>query len=86
MQYCANWYNFTDPESGIASYMGAVLSQNGDLLTNLTMLDKRSHMTCMRFDNPPLQHNQRYKFLLYAFNAGHKQLNVSAESDGGEAP
>ncbi|KAK7494165.1 hypothetical protein BaRGS_00014638, partial [Batillaria attramentaria] len=81
-QYCANWYNFSDPQSGIDFYMGTVLSETGEMLTNLTTLDRLEHYTCIQFTDPPLQHNQTYRFLLYAFNGGHKQLNVSAESDG----
>ncbi|KAL8609977.1 hypothetical protein ACOMHN_029470 [Nucella lapillus] len=81
-QYCANWFDFADPQSGISYYMGAVTSSDGEPLTNLTLLERNSHMTCLRFSSPPLVHNSRYRFTLYAFNGGHKQLNVSAESDG----
>ncbi|XP_025084423.1 uncharacterized protein LOC112558273 isoform X1 [Pomacea canaliculata] len=80
--YCANWYNFTDPESGIGFYMGAVTSASGKLLTELEVLDRRQSMQCIQFSNPSLKHNTSYHFMLVAFNGGHKQLNVTSISDG----
>ncbi|PVD18248.1 hypothetical protein C0Q70_21774, partial [Pomacea canaliculata] len=80
--YCANWYNFTDPESGIGFYMGAVTSASGQLLTELEVLDRRQSMQCIQFSNPSLKHNTSYHFMLVAFNGGHKQLNVTSISDG----
>ncbi|XP_048258717.1 uncharacterized protein LOC124137708 isoform X1 [Haliotis rufescens] len=80
---CANWFGFYDPESGISNYELSVFDDTNTTISEPVSLDHKTHETCVQLDpNQRLEHGKAYSFYITAFNAGHKQLNVSAMSDG----
>ncbi|XP_046562947.1 uncharacterized protein LOC124271840 [Haliotis rubra] len=80
---CANWFGFYDPESGISHYEMSVLDDTNTTISEPVSLDHKTHETCVQLSsNQRLEHGKAYRFYTTAFNAGHKQLNVSAMSDG----
>ncbi|CAH1802680.1 unnamed protein product [Owenia fusiformis] len=83
---CANWQNFHDPDSGLVGYKIGFGTEEGlDDVIPLTDLGHYEYDTCIAsFGNniTELTHNSTYYTLLYAFNGGHKLLNVSVISDG----
>ncbi|ESO91907.1 hypothetical protein LOTGIDRAFT_176774, partial [Lottia gigantea] len=80
---CANWVDFYDPESGLSYFSVFVRSSDNDMyLTNGTDFDHRTHEACIEFEDGLLEHSKKYYIELWAFNAGHQQLNVSGKSDG----
>ncbi|XP_048258676.1 uncharacterized protein LOC125384201 [Haliotis rufescens] len=78
---CGNWFGFYDPESGISHYELSVLDATNTTISEPVSLDHKTHETCVQLDQR-LEHGKAYSFYITAFNAGHKQLNVSAVSDG----
>ncbi|ESO82597.1 hypothetical protein LOTGIDRAFT_236952 [Lottia gigantea] len=80
---CANWVDFYDPESGLSYFSAYVRASANDMyLTNGTDFDHRTHQACIDLDDGVLEHGKKYYIELWAYNAGHKQLNVSGRSDG----
>ncbi|XP_048250793.1 uncharacterized protein LOC124111176 [Haliotis rufescens] len=80
---CANWFNFYDPESGISHYEVIVLSDSGIAISQPFDVDHKVHETCVDMPTDQLlEHSKRYTVSVTAFNAGHKQLNVTSTSDG----
>ncbi|CAH1802777.1 unnamed protein product [Owenia fusiformis] len=82
---CANWQNFHDPDSGLVGYkIGFGMAEGMDDVIPLTDLGHNEYDTCITsFANiTELTHNSTYYTVLYAFNGGHKLLNVSVISDG----
>ncbi|XP_046574117.1 uncharacterized protein LOC124282192 [Haliotis rubra] len=80
---CANWFGFHDPESGISRYEVSVLDDTYTTISELVSLDHKTHDTCVQLGSDHrLEHGKAYRCFMTAFNAGHKQLNVSAMSDG----
>ncbi|KAK6174798.1 hypothetical protein SNE40_013376 [Patella caerulea] len=80
---CANWVDFFDPESGISYFSVFVRSSENDMyLTNGTDFDHRTHKACIDLVDNALQHGKNYYIELWAFNAGHKQMNTSGRSNG----
>lgn len=83
-QICSNWENFYDHESGIAYYLlGVGTERNTTDVAELIRVDHQIHEACVILEDELLEHGKTYYNILYAFNSGHKQLNVSAASDGG---
>ncbi|XP_055957638.1 uncharacterized protein LOC126824831 [Patella vulgata] len=81
---CANWIDFYDPESGIASFTLFVRSmETNDYLSLGTEYDHGTHQACVDVTDQLLQHNKVYYMEVWAFNDGHIQLNTSAKSNGG---
>ncbi|XP_041378093.1 uncharacterized protein LOC121390363 [Gigantopelta aegis] len=82
-EICANWADFFDTESGIAFYTLQLLDSENNILNELAELPRHSHEACMKLDEEKyLEHNRTYHMAVWASNAGHKQLNSSAASDG----
>ncbi|XP_048258679.1 uncharacterized protein LOC124137747 [Haliotis rufescens] len=82
-EICANWVGFHDPDSGISHYELSVLDDTNKTISEPVSLDHKTHETCLQLDpDQRLEHGKAYNFYITAFNAGHKQLNVSARSDG----
>ncbi|KAJ8321023.1 hypothetical protein KUTeg_002610 [Tegillarca granosa] len=83
---CANWENFYDPDSGIDFYMVSVGTKpltNVTDIANLTQYDRKTHEACVHLDEKHyLKHEETCYVTVWAFNRAHKQLNVSAISDG----
>ncbi|KAI8514390.1 hypothetical protein Bbelb_087140 [Branchiostoma belcheri] len=80
-EICANWENFRDPDTGIADYLWGVGTSPGD--DNVVEFKRLRHFVFLQCDNSVnLAHNATYYSTLYAFNRGHKRLNVSANSEG----
>ncbi|XP_060596420.1 uncharacterized protein LOC132750448 [Ruditapes philippinarum] len=83
-QICLNWFNFYDPESGIASYEIGVGTSAG--LTDVVELKKLKHTEhnyCLTLDeNSTLIHNNVYYPIVWAHNGAINQKNVSGVSDG----
>ncbi|KAL5013969.1 hypothetical protein ScPMuIL_008239 [Solemya velum] len=80
---CSNWENFYDHESGIAYYLlGVGTERNTTDVAELIRVDHQLHEACVILEDELLEHGKTYYNILYAFNSGHKQLNVSAASDG----
>ncbi|KAK6192291.1 hypothetical protein SNE40_003784 [Patella caerulea] len=80
---CANWIDFYDPESGIASFKLFVRSmETDDYLSLGTDYDHGTHQACVDVNDQLLQHNKVYYMEVWAFNDGHIQLNTSAKSNG----
>ncbi|XP_046562951.1 uncharacterized protein LOC124271844 [Haliotis rubra] len=80
---CANWFGFYDPESGISHYGVSVLDDTNATISEPVSLDHKTHEACVEVDSDQrLVHGKAYKFYITAYNAAHKQLNVSAMSDG----
>jgi hypothetical protein len=81
-----NWFNFYDPESGIASYEIGVGTLAG--LTDVVELKKLKHSEhnyCLTLDeNSTLIHNNVYYPIVWAHNGAINQKNVSGVSDGGK--
>jgi hypothetical protein len=86
LQICANWHDFFDPESGISFYKVGVGSRRN--LTDVAGLRKfhaHTYTGCVPLEsNHTLQHTHVYYIVVWTYNRGHRQLNVSAVSDGGE--
>ncbi|XP_019614832.1 PREDICTED: uncharacterized protein LOC109462715, partial [Branchiostoma belcheri] len=80
-EICANWENFWDPDTGIADYLWGVGTSPGD--DDVVEFKRLRHFVFLHCDNSVnLTHNATYYSTLYAFNRGHKRLNVSANSEG----
>ncbi|KAL5014713.1 hypothetical protein ScPMuIL_008983 [Solemya velum] len=81
---CSNWEDFYDEESGIAFYLlGVGTEPDITDVADLMRVDRRVHESCVELkEENYLEHGKTYYNVLYAFNGGHKQLNVSASSDG----
>ena len=76
-----------DQESGITTYLVSVGSSPEKNVTDVVNHTQfLNSVTSACFDLDPtryLQHDQTYYVSVWAINGGHKQLNVSATSDGG---
>ncbi|CAH1794764.1 unnamed protein product [Owenia fusiformis] len=80
---CANWKNFTDPDSGISAYKIGFGTQEGlDDIVPLKTLGHNTYEFCTDQSNVHLEHNITYFTVLYAVNGGHKLLNVSVTTNG----
>ncbi|XP_078660674.1 uncharacterized protein LOC144905141 [Branchiostoma floridae x Branchiostoma belcheri] len=80
-EICANWENFQDPDTGIADYLWGVGTSPGE--DDVVEFKRLNHFVFLHCDNSVnLTHNATYYSTLYAFNRGHKRLNVSANSEG----
>nr|XP_006817933.1 PREDICTED: uncharacterized protein LOC100377080 [Saccoglossus kowalevskii] len=78
---CANWQNFLDMESGIRKYTwGVGTFPGGDDVVSFYDLPHTVLQQCSM--NVSLTHNTTYYTTIFAYNAGHKSLNVSVISDG----
>ncbi|XP_033105583.1 uncharacterized protein LOC117107873 isoform X2 [Anneissia japonica] len=80
-QYCANWVDFADEESGIAGYVLGLGTFPG--LTDVAeFISLQSHDYKFCIKGLHLQHGVKYYGVLAAFNGGHKHLNTTVASDG----
>ncbi|KAK3609657.1 hypothetical protein CHS0354_035942 [Potamilus streckersoni] len=81
---CANWEGFFDQESGIAGYAVIVGTGPGkNDVANLTRFDQKTHKSCVELQPENyLEHERKYFSTVWAYNRGHKMLNVSASSNG----
>ncbi|XP_033121447.1 uncharacterized protein LOC117120538 [Anneissia japonica] len=80
-QYCANWEDFVDEQSGIAGYSLGLGTLPG--LTDVAeFLSLQSHDYKFCIKGLHLQHGVQYYGVLAAFNGGHKHLNTTVASDG----
>ncbi|KAL5015119.1 hypothetical protein ScPMuIL_009389 [Solemya velum] len=81
---CSNWEDFYDEESGISFYLlGVGTEPDTTDIADLMRVDRRVHQSCVELEEENyLEHGKTYYNVLYAFNGGHKRLNVSASSDG----
>ncbi|XP_038050876.1 uncharacterized protein LOC119724026 [Patiria miniata] len=78
---CANWYNWSDSESGIFSYLWAVGTQPGlSNVVDFIKLSGREHSACSGYVT--IQHGEMYYSTLVAFHGGYDKLNVSSSSNG----
>ncbi|XP_077992165.1 uncharacterized protein LOC144446291 [Glandiceps talaboti] len=78
---CVNWQNFYDEQSGISKYRwGVGTSPGSDDVIGFHDVQHTEYVQCR--DDVNLTHNTMYYSTLYAFNAGHKRLNVSVWSNG----
>lgn len=87
IQICANWENFHDPESGIAYYnVGIGSTSNKTDIANLTRFEHSVHEACITLpEEKYLAHGNIYYVIVWAYNGGHKRLNVSGVSNGGRS-
>ncbi|XP_067658325.1 uncharacterized protein [Haliotis asinina] len=80
---CANWFDFHDPESGIAYYDIVVLDNTDTPITEVVSVDHKTSKTCITLHPERLlQHLDNVHVHITAFNAGHRQQNISAKSNG----
>ncbi|XP_078620549.1 uncharacterized protein LOC144887293 isoform X2 [Branchiostoma floridae x Branchiostoma japonicum] len=80
-EYCSNWENFRDPDTGIADYLWGVGTSPGD--DDVVAFKRLGHTVFLECDRSVnLTHNAKYYSTLFAFNRGHKRLNVSATTTG----
>ncbi|CAH1249045.1 SELE [Branchiostoma lanceolatum] len=80
-EICSNWKDFRDPDTGIADYLwGVGTSPGDDDVVEFKRLGHTVFLECDRSVN--LTHNETYYSTLFAFNRGHKRLNVSASTTG----
>uniref|UniRef100_A0ABM0M0H6 Uncharacterized protein LOC100366953 n=1 Tax=Saccoglossus kowalevskii TaxID=10224 RepID=A0ABM0M0H6_SACKO len=78
---CANWQNFHDLQSGISKYTWGVGTNPGnDDVVSFHDIPHTVLQLCSM--NISLTHNTTYYSTVFAYNAGHKRLNVSVISNG----